>query len=200
MPLFLMRPTTENYEITHKRKSWTHKIPTRKNFGPTKYPREKIWDPRNTHEKKFETHEIPTRKYFGPTKYPRQKILDPRNTHEKKFRTNEIPTRKNLGTTKYPREKILDPPNTHEKKFETHEIPTRKYFGPTKYPRRQDGTDGSRPTRPTMACDPRNLAHSTSSRLLITRCSNSGMSCDDISIDQFLFFFLHSGCDYSYFI
>ena len=36
MPLFLMRPTAENYEIAH----------TREDFGPTKYPREKIWDPR----------------------------------------------------------------------------------------------------------------------------------------------------------
>ena len=44
---------------------------------------------------------------------------------------------------------------------ENYEITTRKYFGPTKYPRenildpqRHDGT------RPTMACDPGNLAHS----------------------------------------
>ena len=28
----------------------TTKLPTRKNFGPTKYPREKILDPQNTHE------------------------------------------------------------------------------------------------------------------------------------------------------
>ena len=27
------------------------KIPLRKNFGPTKYTREKILDPRNTHKK-----------------------------------------------------------------------------------------------------------------------------------------------------
>ena len=50
MALFLIRPTTENYEITHTRKFWTHKTPMRKNLGPTKYPREK-----------FLTHEIPTR-------------------------------------------------------------------------------------------------------------------------------------------
>ena len=61
MPLFLMQPTTENYEITHERKFWTHEIPTRKNLGPTKYPKEKIWDSPNTHGKK---------------------ILDPQNTHE----------------------------------------------------------------------------------------------------------------------
>ena len=31
----------------------THEIPTRKNFGRTKYPRENISDSRNTHDKKF---------------------------------------------------------------------------------------------------------------------------------------------------
>ena len=82
MPLFLMRPTTENYKITHKRKFRTHEISTRKNLEPTKYPREKILDPRNTHEKKLWTHKIPTRKYFGPMKYLREKNLDPRNTHK----------------------------------------------------------------------------------------------------------------------
>ena len=49
---------------------------------------------------------------------------------------------------------------THEiptsKKIETHEIPTRKIFGPTK----AQWHGGTRPTRPTMARDPRNLAHS----------------------------------------
>ena len=44
---------------------------------PTKYSREKIWDPRNSHEKKIETDEILTGKYFGPTKYPREKFSDP---------------------------------------------------------------------------------------------------------------------------
>ena len=39
MPLFLMRPLTENYEITYER-----------NFEPTKYPRQKILDQRNTHK------------------------------------------------------------------------------------------------------------------------------------------------------
>ena len=38
-------------------KFWTHEIPTRKNVGPTKYPREKMLDPLNTHEKTFRTHE-----------------------------------------------------------------------------------------------------------------------------------------------
>ena len=96
MPLFVMHPTTENYEITHERKLWTHKILTRKNRLTTD-PREKNLDTRKTHVKKFGTHKITTRKYFGPTKYPRENILDPQ---------------------------------------------------------RHDGT------RPTMACDPGNLAHS----------------------------------------
>ena len=81
-------------------KKWTHEILTRKNFRPTKYPQEKISDPRIP-TRKFWTHEIPTRKNFGPM-----------NTHEK-----------NSGPTKFPREKNLDPRNTHEKKFWTHEIP-----------------------------------------------------------------------------
>ena len=50
MPLFLMRPTTEIYEIAYEREFWTHEIPTRKHLGPAKYPREKILDPRNTQE------------------------------------------------------------------------------------------------------------------------------------------------------
>ena len=105
MPLFLMRPATENYEILKifGEKFWTHEIPTRRNLestrknpGPTKHPGEKNLDSRNTHEKKFETrkiptrkkfgtHEIPIRKYFEPTKYPREKIFDPRNTHGAKM-------------------------------------------------------------------------------------------------------------------
>ena len=50
----LEMPTTKNFRPTHK-------IPTRKIFGPTKYPREKVLDPRNTHEKKFRAHYILTR-------------------------------------------------------------------------------------------------------------------------------------------
>ena len=42
-----------NYEIIHEKKNWTHEIPTRRNFGPTKYPRENILDPQNTHEGKY---------------------------------------------------------------------------------------------------------------------------------------------------
>ena len=38
---------------------WSHEIPTLKNWGPTKYSREKIGDPQNTHKKKLETHEDP---------------------------------------------------------------------------------------------------------------------------------------------
>ena len=99
-----MPPTTENYKITRGRKFGTqentnekmfstHEIHTTKNLRPTKYLREKIWDPRNTHEKKFVTHEIPTRKYFGPTKYPEgtrlTTIRDPRNlAHSISFTNN----------------------------------------------------------------------------------------------------------------
>ena len=61
------------------KKSWIHKIPTRKNIGPTKYQRDEISDPQNTHEKTFWTYEIP------PTT---------------KFWTREIPTKKNFGPTK----------------------------------------------------------------------------------------------------
>ena len=80
MPLFLIRPTNENYEITHERKFWTHEIPT-----------EKIWNPRNTHEKISKSPKIQTLKNFRPTKYPRRQdgtmALDPRDprwhaTHE----------------------------------------------------------------------------------------------------------------------
>ena len=52
------------------------KLPTRENFGPAKYPQEKVSDARNTHEKKFWTHEIPTRKNFRPMKYPREKKFE----------------------------------------------------------------------------------------------------------------------------
>ena len=75
-----------NQEFSHEKIFWAHEIPTRKNFGPTKYPREKIWtDEGNTHEKKFRTRKIPTRLSFGPTKYPLEKILNPRNTHKGKM-------------------------------------------------------------------------------------------------------------------
>ena len=73
----------ENHKIlgpgnNQEKKSLTRKIPTRENFGPTKYPREKILNPRNTQEKEFETHEIPMRKYSEPTKYPQKNFSDPR--------------------------------------------------------------------------------------------------------------------------
>ena len=45
-----------------------------------------------------------------------------------------------------------------------------------------------------------NEVETRSPRLLITGYSNSLMSCDDISIYHFLFFFLQSACDYSYYI
>ena len=73
----------------HEKKFCTHKVSTRKNVEPTKYPRKKnSWTP-----------DILTRKTFGPTKYPR----------EKKSRTHKILTRKRFRLTKYPREKCWDP-------------------------------------------------------------------------------------------
>ena len=108
--LFLAYIITRYLCNMHEKKFCTHEITHKKNIGPTKYPPEKILDPRNIHEKifgptkqpreKIWTHEIPTRKNFGPTKYPREKIFEP---------------------TKYPREKIADSRNTHEKNFWTHE-------------------------------------------------------------------------------
>ena len=67
-----MQPTTENLWITKlvtRNKTLNPRNTHEKNFGPTKYLREKILDRRSTHER---THEIPTRKDFGPTKYPRR--------------------------------------------------------------------------------------------------------------------------------
>ena len=103
--------------------TYIHELPTKniheRNFGPSKYTREKISVSTavknlgftkcpNYPRKKCWAHKISIRKNFGPTKYPREKVLDPRNTHKKEF-----------WTKKYPREKVLDPWNTHEKKFRT---------------------------------------------------------------------------------
>ena len=63
-----------------------------------------------------------------------------------KIWTHEIPTKKSFRPTKYPREKIW-----------IHEIPKKKNYGPTK----ARWHNGTKPTRLTMARDPRNLAHST---------------------------------------
>ena len=69
-----------NHEISHVKEKLdpqnTHEIldpqnTDENNFGPTKYPREKILGSRNTHGKN----------------------LDPQNIYEKKFQTHEIPTR-----------------------------------------------------------------------------------------------------------
>ena len=105
-------------------------------------------DPPNTQEKTILTHKIPMRENLRPTN-THEKILDPPNTHENKFQTLETPTRKNFGHTKYPQENILDPRYTHEKKFWTQEIPTKGRWH-----------DSTKPTRPTIARDPRNLANS----------------------------------------
>ena len=50
------------HKISTRKKTWTHEISMRINFGPTK---------------------ILTRKKLRPTKYPREKISDSRNTHYK---------------------------------------------------------------------------------------------------------------------
>lgn len=47
-----------NQQNTHEKRFWTHKIPTRKDFGIMNYPGERFW-----------SHKIPTRKYFVPMKY-----------------------------------------------------------------------------------------------------------------------------------
>ena len=100
--------------------------------------------PRNTHEKILMT-----------TKYSQEKISDSRNTHEKKKLDPQNTHDKNFVLTKYPQEKIFDPQNTHEKKLCTHEIPTKTRWH-----------DGTKITRPTMACDTQNLAHSLDDKSL----------------------------------
>ena len=55
------------HEISTRTKLWTHDIPTGKNLGPTKYPREK----------------------FGPTKYSQEKNPNPWGTQKKNFRIYE---------------------------------------------------------------------------------------------------------------
>ena len=57
----------------HGKKIWTDKLPTREKSGPTKYPREKILEPRNTLKKKFWSYEI------------QKNNMGQRNTLEKKF-------------------------------------------------------------------------------------------------------------------
>ena len=87
-----------------------------------------------THEKKFHTknsHE----KNFVPTKYPRSKTW----THEiltKKISDPRNTTREYIGHTKYSQGNIFD-----------HGIPTKTQWH-----------DSSRPMRPLIARDPRNLA------------------------------------------
>ena len=75
--------------------------------------------------------------------------MGPGNTYEKRFWTHELPQEKNLGPTKHPRENTWDPRNTHEKIFWAHSIPTKTGW-----------RGATRPTRPKMARDPQNFAHS----------------------------------------
>ena len=90
---------------------------------------------------------LATRKKVDPRNTHEKKILDPRNIHEKNIWTDEKPT-KNI---------FLDPRSTNERNIWTHKIPTRKYFGLTK----AQWHDNTRPTRPKIARNPLNLAHST---------------------------------------
>ena len=109
------------------------------------------------HKKKKWTHEILTRKNFGPTKYSR-----------KKFWTHKVHIRKNFGPTKYPREKNSDS-WISTRKLRTYKKVTTKNSGPLKYPwwkfwdheipTNVRWHDDTKPTRPTIARDPRNLAH-----------------------------------------
>ena len=74
---------------------------------------------------------------------------------QEKCWTDERPTKK-YWTHETPTKKIVD-----------QQISTRKNFGPRKYPPESFGPmkarwhGGTRPMRPTMARDSRNLAHST---------------------------------------
>ena len=131
--IFLIFIFTSYPRNIHEKKIYTHETSTRKNVGPTKYPRKKLLDPRNTHEKKSYSHE--REKLLEPTKYPRQKILDLQNIREK-----------NLEPMKYSRKKGSDPRNTHEKEIGSHEISTRKKFRTTNV-RWHDGTRHIGPPR-----------------------------------------------------
>ena len=69
-------PTGKNLNPrnTHNKKFPTHELPTRKTFGPMKYPWETFLNLRNTHQKKSWTHEISTRGKFASTKYSQVNI------------------------------------------------------------------------------------------------------------------------------
>ena len=77
------------------------------------------------------------------------KSLNHEISHEKKHLTHKTLTRKNFEPTKYLRQETLHPRNTYKKIFRIHEKPTKAWWH-----------GGTRPTRPTMAHDPLNLAHS----------------------------------------
>ena len=71
-----------------------------------------------------------------------------------------------MAFKKHAREKILHPQKYPREKIWTHEISTRKNFGPRNTHEKSYGPtkarwhDATKPTRPTMAGDPRNLPHS----------------------------------------
>ena len=72
---------------------------------------------------------------------------------------HEINLKKKNSTRNISKRKKFGSMNTHEKIFWTHEIPKRKNLGPTKYPTKGRWYDGTKFTRPTIACDPWSLAH-----------------------------------------
>ena len=75
-----------------------------------------------------------------------------------KFCTHEISTRKMFVLATYPRGKVIDQWNAHEKKFWTQRNTHVKKFWTHQLPTKVRRYDISRPTRPTMARDLRNLA------------------------------------------
>ena len=64
-----------------------------------------------------------------------------------------------MGPTKYPPEYIWNPRNTDEKNCDLRNTP-KKIFLILETPTTAQWHDSTRPTRPTIVCDPRNLAHS----------------------------------------
>ena len=85
-----------------------------------------------------------------------EKKIRPLAYHKKKFRTRE---KKSLNPQNT-HEKKSDPRKMHEKKIRINETPTRKKIRTHIILTKAQWHHGIRPTRPTMARDPRNLGHS----------------------------------------
>ena len=104
--------------------------------------------------------------FFLRKQYPRENF-GLTNTHEQKFQTHEMLTSKNFRPTKCSREKF----QTHKipQKFWTHEIPTKVRW-----------LDGTKPTRPTIAREQGNLAHSYISQGTVACILTFSFSCKTI--------------------